>query len=261
MVLNAMFFCCVVCFILPVMLAAAVAANAAAKNKTIGYAKNKSYGFVIFLLGAAVYLVFEVCLRRLLVDKVFINTEWYYSITLNDFWYSLFHGVTMGFVEEAGRVLIFLIFYKKFTYKHTNKVSAVQYGLGCAWVEAIVVIGGKVFLYLLQTTKDNSIINEIGASRTALSGVERCIGFFYQIGYALLIVNGVRVNRKVIFTVCTFVLHACLATLDLYLGMIGMSYNSLLLINGVLAAAVCALALVLWKIVPVKEKKAYENVD
>ncbi len=261
MVLNAMFFCCVVCFVLPVVLAAAVTANATAKNKAMGYTKEKSRGWLVFLLGATVYFIFEVCFRRLLVDKVFVNTEWYYSLAQNDLYYSLFHGVTIGFVEELGRILIFMFFYKKFTYKHTNKVSAVHYGLGCAWVEAIVVIGYKVLLYLIRTTEDNTILDEIGATRTAFAGIERCIGFFYQIGYALLIVNGIRVNRKVLFTAGTFILHACLTTLDRYFGMLGMRYVSLLVINGVLAAAVCVLALILWKIVPVKEKKTYENVN
>ena len=259
MILNAMFFCCIVCFVLPVMLA--FIAAGATTEKDMGYAKRKNRGWLVFLLGAAVCLIFEVLLRRTLTDKVFINTEWYYSLTQNDFYYSLFYGATIGFVEELGRVIIFLIFYKKFTYKHTNKAGAVQYGLGLAWVEAIVVIGAKVLMYLVKTTKDSSILDEIGASRTALAGIERFIGFFYQIGYALLIVNGVRVNRKLVFTIGTFILHACLATLDIYLGMLGMSYTSLLVINGVLAAAVCVSALILWKIVPVKEKKTDENVN
>ncbi len=261
MVINAMFFCCVVCFFLPVVLAAIVANNTASVSKAMGYTKEKNRGWLVFLLGAAVYLFFEICFRRLLVDKVFINTEWYYYLTQNDFSFSLFHGVTIGFVEELGRILIFMIFYKKFMYRHANKVSAIQYGLGCGWVEAITVIGAKVLMYLVRTTKDVTILDEIGATRTALSGIERCICLFYQVGYALLIVNGVRVNRKLLFTVGTFILHACLMTMDIYLGRIGMSYLSLLVINGAFAAVVCVLALVLWKIVPVKERKIDENVN
>lgn len=261
MVLNAMFFNVIVCFVLPIVLAAAIAWNGKAKGGAISYTKEKSRGWLIFLLGAAVYFIFEVCFRRLLVEKVFADAEWYYTIAQNDMYYSLFHGFTMGFVEELGRVLIFMIFYKKFTYKHTNKVSAAQYGLGSAWVEAIVVIGYKVLLYLMMTTEDVTILEEIGASRTALSGIERCIFMFYQVGYALLIVNGIRVNRKIIFTAAAFVLHACFAFLDIYLGLKGMSYVSLLIINGALAVAACALALALWKKVPIKEKKIYENID
>ena len=260
MVLNAMFFNFVVCFILPIVLAVVIGVGKP-KGSTISYTKEKSRGWHVFLLGAAVYSVCEVCIRRLLVDKVFVDAEWYYQITQNDLHYSLFHGVTMSFVEELGRLLIFMFFYKKFTYKHTNKVSAVQYGLGCAWVEAIAVIGYKVLMYFVMTTDDVTILDEIGASRTALAAIERCIFMFYQVGYALLIVNGIRVNRKFIFTASVFVLHAVLASLDIYLGLLGMSYTALLIINGTLAAVVCIFALVLWKKVPVKERKAYENVD
>ena len=45
----------------------------------------------------------------------------------------------------------------------------------------------------------------------------------------------------------TLVLHAGLTTMDVYLGKLGLEYTTLIFINAVLAAAVCGLAILLWK--------------
>ncbi len=262
MVINAMLFNLVVCFVLPVVLALVVSGKI--KADSISYARGKQRGWLVFLLGAAVYLIFEICFRQGVISLLCLSTagaQWYTAISMDDTHYSLFFGLTAGFAEEFGRVLIFMILYNKFTYRHINKVSAVQYGLGCAWLEAIAVVGYKIVVYFAAALEDVTILSEIGASRTAMAGIERSIFMFYQIGYALLIVNGIRVKRKTVFTIIAFVLHAGFAFTDTYLGLKGMSYTSLNIINSALAAFVCILALILWKIVPVKEKNVYENAD
>ncbi|MBQ9764701.1 MAG: YhfC family intramembrane metalloprotease [Lachnospiraceae bacterium] len=251
MTLNSMFYTCVVCFILPVLMAMALPKDKALTNKKGGVVS-------MFVLGAAVYFLSEILCRRMIFINFINDTDWYYFLQQEPLKYSLFYCSTAAFVEEIARLVIFLFFYRRFTGKYMDKMSAVRYGLGAAWVEAIAIIGLTVLKFLIATTADTRILDEIASLKTTMAGTERIIGFFTQVSYALIIVAGIRFRKKTICTIFAFLLHAGAATLDMWLGLLSWRYRDLLYVNAGIALVLCLLALGLWNLF---ERKAKQDVS
>lgn len=249
MVLNSLFFAVVASFIMPVLLAFAFAKGNADKvpGKRL---------VLVFLLGSLVYVVSELLLRELLLLGVIIpkfsETNWYYCVFENGvknsvLYYSAFTGVTMAVLQELFRFGVFFIVVKILKEKSGTLASATVYGFGSGWAEAVAVLGVMAFSYLAQTTSENNVLDDIGANRAVLAGIERIVYLFYHVGYSMLIVFGFKNRKKIIMLLVALVLHAGLTTIDVYLGKIGLEYTTLIFINAVMAAAVCGLAVLLWK--------------
>lgn len=235
MVLNAMLFTCVVCFVLP-----AAAAVLVAKYYING--KNKWSCLLVFVMGALVYIISEILVRGLLMKYVFGGMGWYISLREKALPYSVFLGISAALAQETARFLIFLVFYKKFAYKYATKAGAAIYGLGAGFAEAVYIVGIQVFIYLLLSKEDSAVLDEVGAIRVGYAGIERIVWLFMQIGFAFIIVNGISCNKKLLFLIIAFVVHAAAATLDIYLGFTELSWRSLILVDAAMALVICLTA-------------------
>ena len=249
MVLNSLFFAVVASFVMPLLLAFAFA-----KGNTDKVPGKKL--IPIFLFGCLMYVVAEVLLRELLLLKVilpkFSETNWYYYVFEDGLknsvlYYSAFMGVTMAVLQELFRFGVFFAAYKLFKQDSVTKTSAIVCGFGSGWAEAVAVLGVMAFSYLAQTTSENNVLDEVGANRALLAGIERIVYLFYHVGYSMLLVYGFKNRKKIVMLLVALVLHTVLTTLDCYLGKIGLEYTTLIFINTVFAAAVCGLAVLLWK--------------
>lgn len=249
MVLNSLFFAVVACFVMPLLLAFAFAKGNADKipgKKLI----------LVFILGSIMYAVSEVFLREYILLKLiipeFAESDWYYYVFENGannsvLYYSAFSGVTIALLQEIFRFAVFFAAVKLLGDKKNTMVSAALYGFGSGWAEAVWVLGAAAFSYLTQITGNDSELNDIWATRALLGGIERIVYLFYHVGYSMLIVYGFKHRKKIIMLFATLILHAGLTTIDVYLGKIGLAYTTLIFINAVMAAAVCGLAVLLWK--------------
>lgn len=227
-----MLFTCVVCFVLPIAAAVLVAKYYIDRRLRWG-------SLLVFVMGALVYIISEILIRELLIKYVFGGMDWYISLQEKALPYSAFLGISAALLEETVRFLIFLVFYKRFAYKYAAKAGAAVYGLGAGFAEAVYIVGIQVFIYLLLSTEDTAVLDEVGAIRVGYAGIERIVWLFMQIGFALIIVNGIRSNKKLLFLIIAFVVHAAAATLDIYLGFMELSWRSLILVDAAMALVIC----------------------
>lgn len=249
MVLNSLLFAVVASFVMPIILAFAFAKGNADKIP------GKKLVFV-FILGSIMYAFSEVFLREfILLDVImpkFSEENWYYYIFKNSaknsmLYFSAFSGVTIAVFQELFRFAVFFIVVKLFKEKSNAMVTASVYGFGSGWMEAVAILGVTAFSYLAQLNGEDSGLDDVWAARALLGGIERIVYLFYHVGYSMLIVYGFKYRKKIIMLLTTLVLHAGLTTMDVYLGKFGLEYTTLIFINAVLAAAVCGLAVLLWK--------------
>lgn len=250
MVLNSLLFAVVACFVMPLVLAFAFAKGNADKlpgKKLI----------LVFVLGSIVYITAEIFLREyILIDLIipkFSESDWYYYVFENGaensvLYYSAFSGITIALFQETFRFAVFFAAAKLLADKKNTMLSAAVYGFGSGWVEAVWILGITAFAYIIQIAGDSDALSDIWATRALLGGVERIVYLFYHVGYSMLIVYGFRHRKKIIMLFATIVLHAGLTTLDVYLGKLGLEYTTLIFINAAMAAAVCGLAVLLWKL-------------
>ena len=108
-----------------------------------------------FLLGMLVYFTFSVvCVA--FINVMFLNkgraTEPF--ITGNVFVYCLYFAVVVGFLEELGIYIAF----KKIRADHDDKRETIMYSLGHAGLEALLLAGPAVLVYITCGTA----INELG---------------------------------------------------------------------------------------------------
>jgi len=249
MILNSLLFAVVASFVMPVILAFAFAK---------GNAENipGKRLVLVFVLGNLMYAVSELFLREfLLLDIIlpkFSETNWYYYVFENGLknsmlYYSTFSGVTIAVFQELFRFAMFFIVVKLLKDKGNTMVSASVYGFGSGWMEAVSVLGVMAFSYLVKNVTESNALDEIWATRALLGGIERIVYLFYHVGYSMLIVYGFKHKKRLVMLLTSLGLHALLTTIDVYLGKLGLEYTTLIFINAVFAAAVCGLAILLWK--------------
>lgn len=249
MVLNSLLFAIVASFVMPILLAFAFA-----KGNTDKIPGKKLV--MVFILGSIMYAVSEVFLREFILLKVimpkFSEENWYYYVFKNGaknsmLYFSAFSGVTIAVFQELFRFAVFFVAVKLLKEKSNTMVAASVYGFGSGWTEAVAILGVTAFSYLAKLNGEDSGLDDVWASRALLGGIERIVYLFYHVGYSMLVVYGFKHRRKIIMLLTTLVLHAGLTTMDVYLGKLGLEYTTLIFINAVLAAAVCGLAILLWK--------------
>ena len=248
MVTNSLLFAIVASFIVPALLAFAFA-----KNNALQIPGKKLV--LVFILGSVSYAVSEIFFREfILVDLIipkFSDSLWYYCVFENGvknstLYFSAFSGVTIAVFQELFRFGVFFIVLKLLKDKSKSIVPASVYGFGCGWMEAVSILGIMAFSYLIGDA-GKSGLDDIWATRALLAGIERIVYLFYHVGYSMLIVYGFKHRKKIIMLLVALVLHAGLTTIDVYLGKIGLEYTTLIFINAAMAAAVCGLAILLWK--------------
>lgn len=248
MVVNALLFAIVVSFILPIILALAFAKINS--DKVSGGRLT-----LVFVLGGLVYIIAELLFEKLLIERGILpllsETDLYYIIferTTHSsiMYFSAYMGVVTGFLQEIVRFLVFYIAYKCFKKVDSVKLPLV-FGMGSGFLDALICLGIMAITYLSRFLADSSIINDVGATRTLLISIERIIHLFYQTGYALLIVYGIKSNKKFLMTALTICVHMALTTVDICLGKFGLEYTTLNFINATMAAILVFAGFMLWR--------------
>ena len=185
--------------------------------------------FSPFLLGLLSYFTFAVVCTSF-VNIIFVNkgrpTEAF--INSNIIVYSLYFAIVTGLLEELGIYVIF----KKILVSHDDKRTSIMYSLGHAGLDAFLISGPAMFVYITCA----SAINELGVDgfrtqwadmqnldvqeiidvltgmsigNVALMGLERVMYFVMHIFLAIIIFYAVKRETKVYFWIAVIIRGLC----------------------------------------------------
>ena len=164
--------------------------------------------FWMFLLGAAVFTVFQI-LTRIPLLNLLQNTAWYtmFKITQPAL-VILLLAFTAGLFEEAGR-FIGIRFLPKHVFSWEN---ALVFGLGHGGMEAIYLVGlnyAIMFVQMLSGHASAEILNVVmmtPASYFLAAGVERVLAVAMHIGFTMLVFYAVK-RRKPLYLLAAVAAH------------------------------------------------------
>lgn len=167
--------------------------------------------FIPVLVGAAVFVVFQLLIRIPLINYVLAPADWWADLVQRPWLYGVFLGLTAGLFEEGGRYLG----YRTLLKKRDRWIDGFAFGVGHGGIEAITLVGltninNLVVALMINNGQFDQITavmpqgtaDQLLAQFTALQpfdiylgGIERIFAFIIQIAFSLLVLIGVR-NRK-----------------------------------------------------------------
>ncbi len=132
-------------------------------------------------LGAAVFVVFVMVLERMLHGLVLGEG----SVVLRTPWlYVLYVSLAAGLFEETGRYLSFRFLLKKYD----SRATGVMYGIGHGGIEAILLCGINMVVYILLAVEFNQAGGLTAAAQYYYSGGSvPAIGLYYTPVWAFLV--------------------------------------------------------------------------
>lgn len=189
------------------------------------YRKQKYYIGSVFT-GAAVFFLFQIVLRIPILQLVLPRMEWYRHMVENSLWgYALFLGFTAGLFEEVGRYLAFTTILKK----RLDWKNAVAFGIGHGGIESILLVGFTYISNLMVSVMINSgmydsmiaqypqqedalmqvknTLVETPSYMYLLGGAERIFAFLIHIGLSVLIMEGIRKKKGLLYLGLAILLH------------------------------------------------------
>ncbi len=147
------------------------------------------------LLGAATFLVFQICTRVQLLN--YLNTRaWYSMFSFSQpALFALFLGATAALFEEGGRWLVMTLFMKD-----KKRISdGIAFGVGHGGIEAVVFVGIGITAALI-------IGEETPAFETFLAGVERLLTMVLHVAWSVMVLRSVT-EKKPVWLLVAFILH------------------------------------------------------
>ena len=207
------------------------------------------------VIGAAAFAFFVLVLESLMHKAVLGATG--DVITGNIWLYGLYGGLAAGLFEETGRYLA-MRFYMK---KSLTKENALMYGVGHGGIEAVMIVGMSyisnlmVALMINQNGLDSLLaglddattaatIEQLSALWTLPSyqfffaGVERISAMMLQIALSYLVYRTVKEKQMRFYGIAVGIHFAVDAVTVILSGYLGSSFVGLLVLEGVLLAAV-----------------------
>jgi uncharacterized membrane protein YhfC len=171
----------------------------------------KKRAFVPVLVGAAVFVVFQLLFRVPLLQYGLSPMSWYADMAHQPWLYGIFLGFTAGLFEEGGRYLG----YRTLLRKRSRWIDGFAFGVGHGGIEAITLVGMANISSLVIALSINSgqfdrlaaqmpadVAKQIVSQLTALQpfdaylgGIERLFAFVIQIALSLLVLIAVRRRR------------------------------------------------------------------
>ena len=171
----------------------------------------KKRAFIPVLVGAAVFVVFQLIIRIPLLQYVLPSMPWYADMLHRPWLIGIFLGLTAGLFEEGGRYLG----YRTLLKNRSRWIDGFAFGVGHGGIEAITLVGltniSNLALALsinsgqfdqLATQLPADVASQIVSQLTALqpldaylAGIERIFAFIIQIALSLLVLISVR-ERK-----------------------------------------------------------------
>jgi len=170
----------------------------------------KKRAFIPVLVGAAVFVVFQLIIRIPLLQAL-SAMPWYKDMVQMPWLYGIFLGLTAGLFEEGGRYLG----YRTLLRNRSRWIDGFAFGVGHGGIEAITVVGLTNISNLVLALSINSgqfdqlaaqlpadlagqIVSQLAAIQPLeayLAGIERIFAFIIQIALSLLVLIAVR-ERK-----------------------------------------------------------------
>ena len=171
----------------------------------------KKRAIIPVLVGAAVFVVFQLIIRIPLLQYVLPSMPWYADMLHRPWLIGIFLGLTAGLFEEGGRYLG----YRTLLKNHSRWIDGFAFGVGHGGIEAITLVGltnisnlalalsitsGQFDQLAAQLPADvaSQIVSQLTALQPLdayLAGIERIFAFIIQIALSLLVLISVR-ERK-----------------------------------------------------------------
>jgi len=146
------------------------------------------------LIGAVIFLIFQVLTRIPLIGYI-QGTTWYFHYISFNIWAMIaYWALSAGVFEECGRFVAFRYLLKR----DLTWSCAVAYGIGHGGVEAMYI--GVAYVAAVKN------IYAAAPLTLLLPGVERLLALIIQIALSLLVLYGVR-NRKYIILLWAILIH------------------------------------------------------
>ena len=182
----------------------------------------KKRAFIPVLVGAAVFVVFQLFFRIPLLQYVLPTMPWYLDMAHHPWLYGIFLGLTAGLFEEGGRYLG----YRTLLRKRTRWIDGFAFGVGHGGIEAITLVGvTNISSLVLALMINNGQFDQLAAQMPAdvakqvvsqltslqpleayLGGIERIFAFVIQIALSLLVLIAVR-ERKLYIAGIAVIAH------------------------------------------------------
>ena len=170
-----------VCFLLPILMAIYVRKKENAPPNAV-------------LIGAVIFVIFQVLTRIPLIGYI-QGTTWYFHYISFNIWAMIaYWAFSAGVFEECGRFVAFRYLLKR----DLTWSCAIAYGIGHAGVEAMYI--GVAYVAAVKN------IYAAAPLTLLLPGVERLLALFIQIALSLLVLYGVR-NRRYVFLLWAILIH------------------------------------------------------
>ena len=186
--------------------------------------------WISILTGMAVFIFFQLMIRLPLLQIVLPNTPLYGILTGNIWLYTSFLGFSASLAENLGRYLAFSTILRR---RHLDWKNGVGYGIGHGGIEAAMLVGmsyvSNFFICLsINAGRYDSVIAPTLSANTAsllksqlidtpsymflIPGLERGLTLLIQIGLALIVMEGIRKGKGLLYLLYAFLIHGILDT-------------------------------------------------
>lgn len=156
-----------------------------------------------FLVGMLTFTVSQVCLRIPILTYVLPNFMWFNIMQMDIFISGLFLGGTAALFEEGAR-WISMRFLLKDRY---SLYHGLAFGLGHGGIEAILLVGINMLVYLVMVLTGNGSLTSASAGNIFMGGVERVSAIAFHIGASLIIMYGFSIGKSLRGLAAAFLLH------------------------------------------------------
>ncbi len=193
MLITGLIFCVIVCFVVPL----GGLVLCARRKKGVGKA---------FFVGAAAFVVSQICVRIPILQLVLPQYAWFAIMQLNPWKYGWFLGLSAGIFEEVARwVCIRFLMKEQRTLAH-----GLAFGMGHGGIEAMIFVGINVVVCLGMLLGGQGALLPLGPWDAFLAGGERLYAIGFHVGATLLVLKGIRAGKALRYLISAIILHGLL---------------------------------------------------
>lgn len=229
------------------------------------------------VIGAATFAFFVLVLESLMHKAVLGATG--DVITGNIWLYGLYGGLAAGLFEETGRYLA-MRFYMK---KSMTKENSLMYGVGHGGIESVMLVGMSYISNLMvalmingnglgsllaglddataaATTEQLSALWTLPSYQFFFAGIERISAMMLQIALSYLVYRAVKEKQMKFYGIAIGIHFAVDAVTVILSGYLGSSFVGLLILEGVLLAAVILICVKVSRLYRAEPVSVQENM-
>lgn len=141
-----------------------------------------------FFIGMAIFFISQIAIRIPIINYVLPNHDWYLSMSLNPWIYSIFLALTAALVEEVGRYIAF-----KYLLKNNRTYNdGIACGIGHGGIESILMTGISCITVLVGSFIGNDMFMSITPLEAFSAGFERLFVMVIQVGLSMIVLYGIR---------------------------------------------------------------------